>query len=193
MVDYKTYLQDQIDDTLGCDYEVIEKYCNDMIKRTGIDPKGKKILDLGCREFHTYKYFKDNYDLEITGIDVGKAGHEYAHNLGRPSIYCDAHDMSMFKDETFDVIMSTHVFEHMYDLPKAINECKRILKKGGFLYLAVPCPAKNLEKGHWQDINSLDEFAENFKDWQIVDAWYALGGDPRNIKGEAEIQMTLRK
>lgn len=193
MTDYDTYLQDQIDDTLGSEYLTIENYCKDLIKITGLTIKDQKILDLGCREFHSYQFFKEAFHLEITGIDVGKDGHEYAHKLGRPSIYCDAHDMSMFEDESFDVVMATHVFEHMFDLTKVIGECKRILKPGGFLYVAVPFPCENLHKGHWQEIKDMETFKENFKEWEIINEQLSLPGDERNIKGQGEIFICAKK
>ena len=43
-----------------------------------------------------------------------------------------------FKDESFDIVISNHVIEHVEDQQKHINETFRILKKGGMVYLATP-------------------------------------------------------
>lgn len=43
-----------------------------------------------------------------------------------------------FEDETFDVVVSNHVVEHVLNQRLHIQEVSRVLKKGGFLYLATP-------------------------------------------------------
>ena len=43
-----------------------------------------------------------------------------------------------FDDETFDLIMCTHVLEHIPDDRKAMSELYRVLKKGGIALLNVP-------------------------------------------------------
>lgn len=51
-------------------------------------------------------------------------------------------DLSKFPwvwaDESVDGIYMVHVLEHFPDPVKVINECYRVLKKGGFLYIIVP-------------------------------------------------------
>lgn len=42
------------------------------------------------------------------------------------------------KDESFDVVLCTEVFEHLPDPVKALEEFKRLLKKGGTLILTAP-------------------------------------------------------
>lgn len=43
-----------------------------------------------------------------------------------------------FKKETFDLVVSFQVLEHVSDPFKIINEIGRVLKKDGYLYLAFP-------------------------------------------------------
>jgi len=43
-----------------------------------------------------------------------------------------------WKTASVDGIYMFHVLEHFEDTKKIITECHRILRKGGFLYLAVP-------------------------------------------------------
>lgn len=183
-----------MNDTLGADYEKLAKYCEDFLEKTGLDIRGKKVLDLGCREFHTFQFFKDNYDAEIIGIDIGLAGHKYARGLSRPSIFCDAHDMSIFNTGYFDAVMSIHVLEHMYDLNKVIGECARILKPEGILYLAVPFPCQNLGKGHWQEITDTDLFNSHFTPYfHVVYSAVTVPGDGKNLRGEGEYFLILKR
>ncbi len=51
----------------------------------------------------------------------------------------DATDMSTFPDESFDVVLNMGPFYHLteeQDREKCLNECCRVLKKGGFLVTA---------------------------------------------------------
>ena len=44
-----------------------------------------------------------------------------------------------FKDESYEAIVAKAVFEHLYhDLLTSVNECWRILKPGGALYMKLP-------------------------------------------------------
>lgn len=43
-----------------------------------------------------------------------------------------------FPDNSFDVVHTSHVFEHLEDPMKAANEALRVLKPGGLLFIEVP-------------------------------------------------------
>lgn len=50
----------------------------------------------------------------------------------------DITDMYMYKNETYDIIICSHVLEHVQDDRKAIKEIYRILKKDGWAIIMVP-------------------------------------------------------
>jgi len=53
----------------------------------------------------------------------------------------NASDLSRFGDETFEEIYASHVLEHFdygKDMKAVLLEWKRVLKKGGRLYVSVP-------------------------------------------------------
>ena len=41
-------------------------------------------------------------------------------------------------DDAFDLVICTEVFEHVKNMPKAITECTRVLKPGGYIILSSP-------------------------------------------------------
>ena len=43
-----------------------------------------------------------------------------------------------YEDETFDIIYTSHVLEHVPDDNKALNELYRVLKSNGTCFIAVP-------------------------------------------------------
>jgi predicted SAM-dependent methyltransferase len=83
----------------------------------------KTYLNIGCGNY---------YHKDWTNIDfVSKSKDVVAHNLlnGIP-----------FPDYNFDVVYHSHVLEHFQqkDGEKLIQECFRVLKKGGIIRIAVP-------------------------------------------------------
>jgi predicted SAM-dependent methyltransferase len=102
----------------------------------------KNYLNLGCGQ---------RYAATWTNIDfVSKSPHVRAHNLleGIP-----------FDDETFDVVYHSHVLEHFTpaDGKAFLEECRRVLKKGGILRIAVP----DLEQIGRAYLQCLDEAIAN--------------------------------
>ena len=50
----------------------------------------------------------------------------------------DIMDMKYVRDESYDIIICSHVFEHVKDDRKALSEFKRILKPNGRVVFLVP-------------------------------------------------------
>jgi SAM-dependent methyltransferase len=50
----------------------------------------------------------------------------------------DVTDMNIYRDNSFDIILCSHVLEHIEDDRKAISELYRILKPSGFAIIMVP-------------------------------------------------------
>lgn len=70
----------------------------------------------------------------------------------------DVRNMSVsdmtFPHATFDAAVSTAVFEHVADVPRAVHELARVLKDGGVIYIVVHLYT-SLSGGHhpaWSDI-----------------------------------------
>jgi predicted SAM-dependent methyltransferase len=58
----------------------------------------------------------------------------------KPDIVASIIDMSMIKDETVDAVWSSHNLEHLFphEVPLALGEFFRILKKDGFALITLP-------------------------------------------------------
>ena len=57
--------------------------------------------------------------------------------MSAPDVCGDAAHLP-FKDETFTNIRSVHVLEHVDDIIGTMDECHRVLKKGGEFTINVP-------------------------------------------------------
>lgn len=71
----------------------------------------------------------------------------------------DIQDMHMVESETYDIIICSHVLEHVQDDRKALREMKRILKQNGKLVFLVPI---DLNSEHIDEEWGLSE-AENWR------------------------------
>lgn len=105
-------------------------------------PKGKTILDAGAGEQQYKKYCTH---LKYTSQDIAQyEPKNLDEGLQMPSwdfdgldIISDITDIPV-KNNSFDAILCTEVFEHIINPHKAILEFKRILKKGGLLIITAP-------------------------------------------------------
>ncbi|MDY0313543.1 MAG: class I SAM-dependent methyltransferase [Bacteroidales bacterium] len=101
-----------------------------------LNNKKLDILEVGCGAGGILSVFKEN-GHNITGIDLGE---EYL-NYGK-----EKHKLNLIKtslkdiDENYkaDIIIYSHVFEHILNLEKELNTIKEHLKENGIIYIEVP-------------------------------------------------------
>lgn len=99
------------------------------------------LLDMGCGAGRVEKFLADSCK-EIHGIDISRTAVRTAQRylLGTENAFFqqgDASDLSMFPDETFDLVFSLGTLHHMAkeDVFCALVEAHRTLKRDGFAYL----------------------------------------------------------
>lgn len=94
----------------------------------------KAIAEFGCGAQKTVP--------NSIGIDRVPNGEQIPHlNFNKTSIadlVGDVSDKIPLEDNTQDLVIARHILEHIIDLPKALEEWKRIIKPGGELIIAVP-------------------------------------------------------
>jgi len=93
--------------------------------------KNLRILE-PCSRGPQALFLKEKFDFYAPEFDLEKirAGAD-------PRQYADLQALS-FKDETFDLIIASEVFEHVREDVKGFQEVLRTLKKGGTFLLTVP-------------------------------------------------------
>ena len=191
--DYKIYLQDQTSETLGAgiDYKYFTHLVEDILP--DFDYSNTKILDVGTGSFNSYLFFKEKYNNIITGIEIATISLEKSAKDGTGVLNIDAHRMcEYFKNETFDLVYSSHSLEHMFDLPLVIKNCYKVLKSGGYFYFSLPIPCYNWKKGHWYDvpdISTMTRYCIN-EGFVMVHSEYSTNG---KYRAENEMIALARK
>jgi len=105
----------------------------------------RRILDYGCGQGGWIQLLSMTFpDAKIYGIDISdtaivKARKRYPEHAF--STFDGAR--APFPDESFDLIFSFHVLEHVHDIEGSIRDISRITQKGGYACIIFPCGNKN--------------------------------------------------
>lgn len=128
-------------------YSII-KSLDQEIKKINLKGKTIKILDIGCGDgwviYELKSEFDKKYQLEFTGIDISSLDIDFANQ--RKQYFhqqnCDFQIMDAqalrFNDESFNIIISSEVIEHILEPVKVIRQVRRVLKKRGLFIITTP-------------------------------------------------------
>lgn len=97
------------------------------------------VLDAGCGHGY-FTYFLKKKGYHVVGVDISYKAIEKAR-ASCPEIefkVCSLSDRLPFENNTFDVVWSTEVIEHIYDVYTYIREINRVLKPKGLFVLTTP-------------------------------------------------------
>lgn len=109
-----------------------------------------EVLDIGSSTgFVTRELSK--YFYKITGIDIDKKAIKYAKKNNNANnvkyVIQDCHKLK-FKNNSFDIVICSHIYEHVFNPQKMMDEIYRVLKKGGVCYFAAGNKLRLIE-GHY--------------------------------------------
>ena len=105
-----------------------------------IEPCEKaRVLDIGCGDGKLITKLAGKIRAgEIYGIEISPKYAEEAHR-NNVNIIIDDIDVGLpFKDDSFDIVISNQVIEHVNSTDNFVKECHRILKNGGKCIVSTP-------------------------------------------------------
>lgn len=157
--------------------------------------RGKRVLDFGCGSGYGSAEMAESAAL-VEGVDVAEDAVSYASETFRkPNLSYTRFDPNTrvpFDDNSFDVVTSFQVIEHVEDLELYVREAKRVLVPGGKFIVITPDRAYRLFS--WQKPWNrwhIDEFsadrlerliAGQFEDVEML----AMSGDPELCQPELD-------
>jgi len=140
---------------------------------------GGKLLDVGCGAGFFLKVAEEK-GWKAEGVDLFGLAAEYGKNVLKVNIKQGKFKDIQYPSESFDVVTLLDTIEHLPDPYQTVSKIKRILKKGGILFISTP------------DLNSLSRLFLG-KDWAVLSPaehlFYFTEKSLRNIFSKANFQI----
>ncbi len=123
-------------------------------EHAGVDPKGLYCLDVGCSTGAVARTLAEGLS-RVVGVDLEAAAVGRAAERSRRSpsegraIYAAGDALFLpFREKSFDVVVLNHVYEHVPDPRSLLEEARRVLRPGGFIYLGAASRFAVVEPHH---------------------------------------------
>lgn len=110
----------------------------DFLTQTGLLKTGDKILEIGCG-IGTVVFELGRQGYDVIGTDISRVAIEYGlAKYGDIRLEVQPAETLAFDDETFDVILSFDLFEHIARIDRHVAEVRRLLKPQGCYLFQTP-------------------------------------------------------
>ena len=103
--------------------------------------RDRRVLDLASGEGFGAAILAQSAQ-SVTGIDIDQLTVDHSSlNYGSNTVdftVGDAHDLSMFEDNSFGVVVAFEMIEHVHDQLRVLSEVARVLEPDGLLVISTP-------------------------------------------------------
>jgi 2-polyprenyl-3-methyl-5-hydroxy-6-metoxy-1,4-benzoquinol methylase len=105
-----------------------------------IDPRGLRVLDLGCGGGHNGAMLKKAGAREVVGVELDAGAAAEARKRLDRVCECDlAHlDLAELGEDPFDAILASDVLEHLPNAEEVLARAVTRLRPGGAVVLSLP-------------------------------------------------------
>ncbi len=142
--------------------------------------KDKTVLDIGCGAAGKTLYYASCGVKKIYGIDIIPKYKEEALTLARKKNLIDRFEFVLadasklpFEDNFFDTIIMNDAMEHLQKPLEVLNECYRVLKPKGRLYVNFP-PYYHPYGAHLSDLVGIPWVQIFFDDDTLIEVYKDL-------------------
>jgi SAM-dependent methyltransferase len=91
------------------------------------------VLEIGSGTGHILNKLREKY-RDVDGLEVDGSSYSFGEN--DVTLY-DGKNIP-FEDDSYDMIISFHVMEHVTEFPSLMKECTRVLRDGGVMIHVIP-------------------------------------------------------
>ena len=105
-----------------------------------IDPRGLRVLDLGCGGGHNGALLKQAGAREVVGVELDPGAAAEARKRLDRVVECDLAELDPadLGDEPFDAILASDVLEHLLDAEGVLARAVTTLRPGGAVVISLP-------------------------------------------------------
>ena len=96
------------------------------------------ILDVGCGPALLLRELDRSHGHEYLGMDIAKNALPTAKNEGKAGFMLGNAEAFPIADGVIDVVVASHLIEHLHNAHLFLSECHRVLKPHGRLIVATP-------------------------------------------------------
>jgi 2-polyprenyl-3-methyl-5-hydroxy-6-metoxy-1,4-benzoquinol methylase len=122
----------------------------ELSPKFGIKPEAR-VLDVGCGAGDLITVLL-RAGIDVTGIELNDAAVADAQLRGLPVRKADLRELIAKRSGKFDVVILSHVLEHVRDPVAFLRDANALMPVGGFLHLALPnggSPGLTRERDKW--------------------------------------------
>ena len=98
----------------------------------------KRVLDVGCAQGGMLDALHAQGFTNITGLDPSQVCVDACRRKGHRAIVGSLADLHSSYNSKYDLIIMSHVLEHIYDIQNALRIAKKLLTPDGSIYIEVP-------------------------------------------------------
>ena len=115
-----------------------------FLAETGLLKPNDRILEVGCGIGSVvFELSRQGYD--IAGTDISHEAIAYGlKKYGDIKLQVQAAEILQFADETFDIVLSFDLFEHIAQIDRHLSEVFRVLRTDGYYLFQTPSKYSNV-------------------------------------------------
>lgn len=105
------------------------------------DRRHRVILDLAAGVGYVTRRVLEKYPAKVVSHDISPSCLGFLRNTGAPTVSFDIDHNEIgfpFASGAFDAVISLVTIEHVFFVDEFLQEIRRILRPGGYLYLSTP-------------------------------------------------------
>jgi ubiquinone/menaquinone biosynthesis C-methylase UbiE len=141
------------------DTQVKKKTALHLLRKAKLTLSNKNVLEIGFGSGEVL--FSFDTSCHIHGIEISSSAISLANKRAAKKGYSSyefkqAEDESIpFQGESFDIVIASHVIEHVKDDGELLDEIERVLTPGGFVIFLIPINEHYIDPNHLRKYSSI--------------------------------------